>query len=76
MALSGQAKSEYQREYMRRKRNGEHAKPVPTRAASATSPVVLTGCSLAITRTARYVRHASPWPLPGSPRRAGGSPED
>ena len=27
MALSGQAKSEYQREYMRRKRNGAQAKP-------------------------------------------------
>jgi hypothetical protein len=27
MALSGPAKSEYQREYMRRKRNGSQAKP-------------------------------------------------
>jgi hypothetical protein len=38
MALNGQAKAEYQREYMRRKRNGSQAKPSVPRCSFCDQP--------------------------------------
>ncbi len=52
MALSGAAKAEYQREYMRRKRNGSQAKPsLPTcsfcdEAGSQDRLLVGDGCAI------------------------------